>query len=44
MQDKNFLKNQNLTKANIFVFNKAYNHYLQFANWTLQDANFVSRL
>ncbi len=28
----------------MIVFDKAYNHYLQFAHWTQQEVNFVCRL
>lgn len=44
MHDKNFLKHLILPKASMIVFDKAYNHYLQFANWTLEGVNFVCRL
>ena len=44
MHDKNFLKHLILPKGSIIVFDKAYNHYLQFANWTREEVNFVCRL
>ena len=44
MLDKNFLKHLILPKGSMIVFDKAYNHYLQFANWTREDVNFVCRL
>lgn len=42
--DKNFLKYLNLPPHSMIVFDKAYNHYLQFAQWTQQQVNFVCRL
>lgn len=42
--DKNFLKYLNLPPHSMIVFDKAYNHYLQFAKWTEQLINFVCRL
>jgi len=44
MHDKNFLKHLTLPKGSMVVFDKAYNHYLQFARWTLEEVNFVCRL
>ena len=44
MHDKNFLKHLILPKGSMIVFDKAYNHYLQFANWTREEVNFVCRL
>lgn len=42
--DKNFLKYLNLAAHSMIVFDRAYNHYLQFAQWTAQQINFVCRL
>jgi hypothetical protein len=44
MHDKNFLQYLILPKGSMVVFDKAYNHYLQFAKWTAADVNFVCRL
>ena len=42
--DKNFLKYLNLAANSMIVFDRAYNHYLQFAQWTERTINFVCRL
>ena len=42
--DKNFLQYLKLTAHSMIVFDRAYNHYLQFAKWTEQQINFVCRL
>lgn len=42
--DKNFLKYLNLAANSMIVFDRAYNHYLQFAQWTERRINFVCRL
>jgi len=42
--DKNFLKYLHLAAHSMIVFDRAYNHYLQFAQWTQQSINFVCRL
>jgi hypothetical protein len=42
--DKNFLKYLNLPSGSMIVFDKAYNHYWQFAKWTKEGINFVCRL
>lgn len=42
--DKNFLKYLNLAAHSMIVFDRAYNHYLQFARWTERSINFVCRL
>lgn len=42
--DKNFLKDLQLAPHSMIVFDRAYNHYLQFAKWTTQQVNFVCRL
>jgi len=44
LHDKNFLKYLTLPTGSMIVFDKAYNHYLQFARWTHQGVNFVCRL
>lgn len=42
--DKNFLQYLNLAAHSMIVFDRAYNHYLQFAQWTQRHINFVCRL
>lgn len=42
--DKNFLKYLNLATNSMIMFDRAYNHYLQFAQWTERCINFVCRL
>lgn len=42
--DKNFLQYLNLAAHSMVVFDRAYNHYLQFPKWTEQQVNFVCRL
>jgi hypothetical protein len=42
--DKNFLQFLQLPAHSMVVFDRAYNHYLQFARWTALDINFVCRL
>lgn len=42
--DKNFLKFLNLPAHSMIVFDRAYNHYQQFAEWTDRKINFVCRL
>jgi hypothetical protein len=44
MHDKNFLQYLNLPAGSMIVFDRAYNHYLQFAKWTEANVNFVCRL
>ena len=44
MHDKKFLKHLILPEKSMIVFDKAYNHYAQFAKWTEQDIFFVCRL
>ena len=44
MHDKNFLPYLKLPVGSMIVFDKAYNHYLQFAKWMAADVNFVCRL
>ena len=42
--DKNFLQHLVLPEGSMIVFDKAYNHYFQFAKWTKENINFVCRL
>jgi hypothetical protein len=42
--DKTFLKYLILPKGSMITFDKAYNHYLQFAEWTEEGIFFVCRL
>lgn len=44
MHDKKFLKHLNPTKGSMLVFDKAYNYYQQFADWTQEGVFFVCRL
>jgi hypothetical protein len=44
MHDKNFLQYLKLHTGSMVVFDKAYNYYLQFAEWTKNGVNFVCRL
>jgi hypothetical protein len=44
LHDKNFLKYLTLPCGSMIVFDKAYNHYYQFARWTKEGVNFVCRL
>jgi hypothetical protein len=44
LHDKNFLKHLLLPSGSMIVFDKAYNHYYQFAQWTAAEVNFVCRL
>ncbi len=41
--DKNFLKDIQVPKYSMLVFDKAYNYYQQFAKWTKDDIYFVTR-
>ena len=41
--DKNFLKDIQVSKYSMLVFDKAYNYYQQFAKWTKDDIYFVTR-
>lgn len=41
--DHTFLKELNLEKYSFIVFDKAYNDYLQYLEWTLNDIYFVTR-
>lgn len=42
--DKNFIQYLNLAPHSMIVFDRAYNHYLQFARFTEKQINFVCRL
>jgi hypothetical protein len=42
--DKNFIQYLNLPAHSMIVFDRAYNHYLQFAKFTQKQINFVCRL
>jgi hypothetical protein len=42
--DKNFTQHLNLAPHSMVVFDRAYNHYAQFAKFTEQKINFVCRL
>ena len=44
MHDKKFLRPLNPTKGSMLVFDKAYNFYQQFAEWTEEGVFFVCRL
>jgi hypothetical protein len=44
MHDKKFLVHLNPGKGSMLVFDKAYNFYQQFAQWTEEGVNFVCRL
>ena len=44
MHDKKFLSHLNPGKGSMLVFDKAYNFYKQFAQWTEEGVNFVCRL
>jgi hypothetical protein len=44
VHDKTFLPKLKLTPESFIVFDKAYNHYLQYAKWTMQRVWFVTRM
>ena len=44
VHDKNFLKSLELVSHSMIVFDRAYNHYNQFALWTNKQVYFVTRL
>lgn len=44
MHDKKFLTHLNPSKGSMLVFDKAYNYYQQFAEWTEEEVFFVCRL
>jgi hypothetical protein len=41
--DHTFLKNLDLEKGSFVVFDKAYNDYLQYLQWTIEGVYFVTR-
>jgi hypothetical protein len=41
--DKNFLKDIQVPKYSMLVFDKAYNYYQQFAKWSQDEVYFVTR-
>jgi len=41
--DKNFLKDIQVPQYSMLVFDKAYNYYQQFAQWSKDDVYFVTR-
>ena len=43
MHDKNFLKEIQVPEFSMLVFDKAYNYYQQFAEWTGKNIYFVTR-
>lgn len=43
MHDKNFLKDIQVPEFSMLVFDKAYNYYQQFAEWTAKNIYFVTR-
>ncbi len=44
MHDKKFLEHLKPSKGSMLVFDKAYNYYKQFADWSDEEVNFVCRL
>ena len=44
VHDRKFLYNLQLPKNSFLVFDKAYNHYKQFAKWTTEHIWFVTRM
>ncbi len=44
LHDKNFIQYLNLPAFSMIVFDRAYNHYHQFAKFTENNINFVCRL
>lgn len=44
IHDKTFLPKLKLAPESFIVFDKAYNHYLQYAKWTSQKVWFVTRM
>jgi len=44
VHDKNFLYHLQLPAESFIVFDKAYNHYRQFAKWSTQKIWFVTRM
>lgn len=44
VHDKNFLKHLQVKPNSMLVFDRAYNHYHQFAQWTQDHIYFVTRM
>jgi hypothetical protein len=44
MHDKKFLSHLKPARGSMLVFDRAYNYYRQFAEWTREGVNFVCRL
>jgi hypothetical protein len=44
VHDKTFLSKLKLPSESFVVFDKAYNHYLQYAKWTAQRVWFITRM
>ncbi|NMD16915.1 MAG: IS4 family transposase [Bacteroidales bacterium] len=44
MHDKKFLQHVNPSRGSMLVFDKAYNYYRQFTEWTDEEVYFVCRL
>jgi len=44
VHDKTFLPKLKLPSESFIVFDKAYNHYLQYAKWTAQRVWFITRM
>jgi hypothetical protein len=44
IHDKKFLSHLDPAKGSMLVFDRAYNYYQQFAEWTEEGVNFVCRL
>jgi len=43
VHDKNFLKDIRVPRRSMLAFDKAYNYYTQFADWTEEEIYFVTR-
>lgn len=43
MHDKNFLRDIQVPEFSMLVFDKAYNYYQQFSDWTEKNIYFVTR-
>ena len=43
MHDKNFLRDIQVPEFSMLVFDKAYNYYQQFSDWTAKNIYFVTR-
>lgn len=44
MHDKKFLSHLNLGKGSMLIFDRAYNYYAQFAEWSQDGVDLVYRL